>query len=151
MEVWLEPLNRFVFSKLRTTAEFAYLNPSYPYTCPRDLFEDIFSSKTYERSISLPQRYGRKSQQTSMRASVMTSVDGNLVLGMEICNPTKHRLLKPRGWSWSETSHYQFPTPIKLTKPTRALDLSPLKVAAEDAVKAVAEFHLPHGARQTAA
>lgn len=150
MEVWLPPINHFIRST-PPTCEFAYCDPSYRYATPRNLFENTWSSKTYERDIWLPIKFSRKSQQTSMRASVMTDIEGRLVLGMAICRPTKIRRLTPANWTWTEESNYEYPAPIKLTKPTRALDLSSLKVAAEDAVKAVADFHLPADRRRCAA
>jgi hypothetical protein len=145
MAVWLPPINRFIRST-PLTPDFAYLHPSYPYATPRDLYDVIWASKTYERDIWLPIAYRRRSQQTSMRASVMTDIEGRLVLSMAICRPTKIRRLTPPGWTWSETSDYQCSTPIKLTKPTRNLNLAPLQVATEDAVKAVADFHLHRSA-----
>lgn len=118
----------------------------------KSLIDDIWTCRTYERQAPLPVFSLRKSTFPSLRCSVLVDVSGFVVLAFAIDRPFRIKRLAPAGGGWilSQTSGYFFPSKVRLEQ-TRKLDVSALVEAAENAVKAVAEFYVPEHLRRPAA
>jgi hypothetical protein len=141
--VWLPPVHRYL-----------HLNspiPSDVRECTPQLREKLWGLKRIEGRSWIPIVCQRKSQQTHMKYGLVTSIEGGLVLTMDVERPFRVKRLSIPRWRWSEESGYECPSSVRLTKATAKLDISELKRAAEDAVKAVADFYLPAHLRPTAA
>lgn len=125
--------------------------PSHIRDCSTEQAEAIWFSKGLDGLTWLPVVYQTKRQQTHMRYGLVTDVEGRLVLMMDVENPFRIRRLRPAGWRWTEYAGYEYRSTVTLTTATRNLDISELQQAADDAVRAVAEFYVPHRTTQPAA
>ncbi len=72
----------------------------------------------------------------------MVDIDGQIVLSLAVEAPFRMRRLEiPGGWKWSDLARaYEYRSGIKVR--AKHIDISPLKVAARNAVDAFAKVHL---------
>lgn len=104
---------------------------------------DVWASKTIERFTNLRAAPGKRGRQrTKLRTACMVTIEGEIHMTLAVESPFRIRGLNiPGGWKWSDLSNvYEYRSGIKVR--AKYIDISPLKVAARNAVGAFAKVHL---------